>query len=83
MIQGTLLFLIQAPLISDIDINPRTIFNHLQFSVFHAGSARFSMPDSVLLIIAGFSVGNAIDWFLPHDIYLDPGSAKIIKINGF
>lgn len=29
-------------------------------------------PDSALLIVCGFSVGTVLDWFLPHDIYLDP-----------
>uniref|UniRef100_A0A914EIB7 Cation/H+ exchanger domain-containing protein n=1 Tax=Acrobeloides nanus TaxID=290746 RepID=A0A914EIB7_9BILA len=41
--------------------------------IFHASRENnFSLPDSVLLIITGFCVGTAIDWFLPHDIYMDP-----------
>ncbi|CAD5215203.1 unnamed protein product [Bursaphelenchus xylophilus] len=41
--------------------------------VFHASEKlAIVFPDSALLIVCGFSVGTILDWFLPHDIYLDP-----------
>uniref|UniRef100_A0A914Z5V6 Sodium/hydrogen exchanger n=1 Tax=Panagrolaimus superbus TaxID=310955 RepID=A0A914Z5V6_9BILA len=40
--------------------------------LFHSRAQGLKMPDSAMMIVAGFCVGTMLDWFLPHDVYLDP-----------